>query len=280
MAQNWILGINFPEDRAALYLIIFFFGGLCFTIDYWKNKWVAYPFILLTLVFFGFHFNLNKSIFFYYTHFDIELLTKIPAEVNGIPPATGGQYWRMDNELTREKNLPVNLLQAANNPSDTLEDYIVQREEARPDLLNLYHPIHKDTISGLILFERNHFLPRKKTVEKIFQINGADEFNCLYEEAFDKPLFFRCSGTLEDMDIFKNVSLVFSAKDTVNQELNFYEAIPIVESCAIQEDGAMRFDFTLAMEHYSNAHLSAFYLWNRNKIKMKGEIKLEVYDIL
>ena len=280
LGQNWLLGINFPQDRAAIYLVIFFFGGLCFAIDYWKNKWLAYPFILLTLGFFGFHLNLNKSIFFYYEHFDIELLTKIPSQVNGIPPITGGRFWRMDNELTREENLPLNVLQAVRNPSDTLQDYLVQRTENRAGLSNLYHPIHQDMISGLVLFERNHFLPRTKTVEKNFHLNQAQEFNILYEQPIDKPMFFRCSGTLEDMDMFKKVSLIFSADDTINQERIYYQAIAMVENCAIQENGELRFDFSVAVPTYSKANKSTFYIWNADKTKLKGEIKLEVYSIL
>ncbi len=278
-AQNLCLGINFPEDRAALYLVIFFFGALCFTIDYWNNKWIAYPFIILTLVLFGFNMNLKKSIFYYFEHFDIELITKIPDQVNGIPPSTGGRFWRMDNELIREKNLPLRTFQIANNPSDTLEDYIVSTAKIRPDLLNLYHPVYKDKISGLTLFERNQFLPRKKINEVLLKINGVNEYYNLYVNTLDKPLFLRCSGVLEDMNIFKEAILVFSAEDSINRQHIYYQGIPITESCAIQESGEIFFDFTFAMNYYVEANQLKVYLWNKEKNKLKGEISLEVYII-
>jgi len=277
--QNWFLGINFPEDRAALYLVIFFFGGLCFAIDYWKNKWLAYPFILLTLVLFGSHFNFKKSIFFYYEHFDIELLTKIPNQIKGIPPSTGERRSCVDNELIREEKLPLLALQLADTPSDTLEDYIITRKEWRPDIFNLYHPIHKDKISDLILFERNVFLPRKKIKETVLQINGTNEYNNLYIEKMMKPLFLRCSGFLEDMNVFKEATLIFSAEDSINHKHIYYQGVPLTESCAIQENGKISFDFTFTMNNYIKANQVKVYFWNKKKINQKGEIKLEVYEI-
>lgn len=277
--QNWLLGVNFPEDRAALYLVIFFFGGLCFTVDFWGIKRLAYPFILLTFIMFVIHFNFKKSIFFYYEHFDIELLTKIPEKVNGIPPATGGRFWRMDNELSRVENLSLRALQDSKYPSDTLVDYIVTTEYFRPDILNLYHPVYTDEISGLTLFERNNFLERRLVEKNVINIDGNNEFFDLYKKPAVKQLFFRCTGYLEEMSMYKEAVLIYSAEDSTNQRPAFYQGVPLTESCAIQENGEIKFDFTFAMNTYPEANQVKVYLWNKRKLNHKGEIKLKVYEI-
>ena len=281
LLQNYLLGINFPEDRAAVYLVIFFLGGLCFTIDYWRIGKLAFPFILLNLVLFGFHFNLKKFIIFDYEHFDIELLTKLPDQVKGIPPSTGDpRSWAMvSDELTRLNNLPLRAMQLANLPSDTLEDYIITREQSRPDIFNLYHPIHKDEISQLTLFERNYFLSRTKIKETFLQIDGANEYNNLYNEDLGKALFLRCSGFLEEMNIHKNAILIFCAEDSISDNNIYYQVVDLTKSCFIEESGIINFDFTFAMNEYIEANQIKVYLWNNKKIKLKGGIKLEVYEI-
>lgn len=279
VGQNVIFGVNYPEDRAALYLIVFFFGGLSFAFDYWKLRWPAYPIIGITLFFFVLNFNVNKSILVDFEHFDEELLTKIPNDVFGIPPSTGGRYWGIDNELSRARNLPLRAFQEVKMPGDTLLDYIIYPEEMTTDLLNLYHPVYKDQISELTLFERNHFLRRSLIGSTLTQIDGDNEYFNLYVNKLDQPLFFRCIGKMERMNIFRDGTLIFSAEDSLSQQSLYYRSVPLNESCAVNEKGEIHFDFTFAMNQFPDANLVKVYLWNLEKKKQKGEIVLEVYAI-
>ncbi len=277
--QHWILGVDFPLNRGAIYLVVLFFSGLSFTLDHWKNKWMGYPVILLTLFFFGLHFNFKISIYYYYEHYDEALLTNIKDEVYGIPPSTGGRNHRLDHAVSREKELPLRAFQLAKYPSDTLVDYIVTYEKARPDAKNLYHVLHQDKISGLTLYERNSFLSRKKADERFVPIGGNDEYFGIYLEKLDRPLFFRCSGFLEDMTIYKETFLVFTAENGDSRQPSYYHAVSFNECSVIPEDGKVSFDFTFAVNTYAEADQVKVYLWNKESQKQQGEIKLEVYEI-
>ncbi|MCB0396899.1 MAG: hypothetical protein KDD36_09610 [Flavobacteriales bacterium] len=50
--QHFILGINFPSDRAALYLVIFFFGGLAFILDHYALRRPSYIMVGILLIYF------------------------------------------------------------------------------------------------------------------------------------------------------------------------------------------------------------------------------------
>ncbi len=276
--QNWILEVNFPEDRAALYLVIFFYGGLSFTIDYWKNEWIAYLLIALSLVFFGLHYNFNHSILAYSEHHDKELLTKIPSKIKGMPPSLEGQYYQIENEFIRSKKLHSGAFYEAPVPIDTMADYIIIRGAEYPELINLYHIIHKDKISGLDLFERNTFLLRKKIEEKTLQINGTKRYFNLYVTPMKNPLFFRCSGTIENVSIFEEIFLVFSAKNDTSSQDVFNRYFPITKYYNIDETGNINFDFTFNINYFSEANQIKVYVWNKGQIKLKGKFKLEVFD--
>ncbi|MCG8697993.1 MAG: hypothetical protein MI922_08060, partial [Bacteroidales bacterium] len=280
LLQNWILGVNFPADRGGLYLILFFFAGLCFSIDYWKNRWLAYPFIAVTLIFFGLQINLTHIMIFDYEHLDKEILAKIPKQVKGIPPCTGmHRDWAVDNEMLKVRNLPLQSFQKAITPLDTIHDFIIMRPGIRPGINDLYHPLHTDNISGLSLYKRNKFLERTMIKDSILQIDGNNEYLNLYREELTKPLFLRCSGYLEDMSIFKHAILVLSADNSKEQKNIYYHIVSLNESCVIDNNGKIKFDVTFSTRKYKDADKVTLYFWNMKKDKHKGEFGIKVYEI-
>lgn len=280
LGQHWLLGVNYPEDRAALYLVVFFLGAICFTLDYWKEKRMAYPLIAGALLIFGFQLNLATSITYPTQHYDEKLLTSIPDRVHGIPPATGSRYWFMDNEMTRKKELPLRAFQKSDQSSDTLVDYLITWREIRPDILNWYHPIYKDSISDIILFERDRFLDREKLNEKSQTIKGSKQYFGIYSDTLTQPLFIRCSGKLENIDIFKQAIMVFSTDDFKKNKDYSYVSVPLVKSAPIRDNGNLTFDFTVAINDYSPTDQLKVYLWNKEKSPMKGKIEVAWYKIL
>lgn len=280
LGQHWLLGVNYPEDRAALYLVVFFLGAICFTLDYWKEKRVTYPLIAGALVLFGFQFNLESSLTYPTQHYDEKLLTGIPDRVHGIPPAIGSRYWLMDNEMTRQKDLPLRAFQKSDKPSDTLVDYLITWKEIRPDILNWYHPLHKDSISDIILFERDRFLPREMLNKKSKTIKGSKQYFGIYSDTLTQPLFIRCSGKLENIDLFNQAIMVFSTEDFKKEKKYSYVGVPLVKSAPIRDDGNLTFDFTVAINDYSPTDKLKVYLWNKEKSPMKGIIEVAWYKIL
>ena len=280
LLQNWVLNINFPEDRAALYLVIFFFGAICFTFDYWKVKFVGYPFIVFTIGLFIYHFNFERSLFYGEEHFDKELLSKIPEEVKGIPTSTGGSMWLMEKEAIRFYKLPFYSLQQAESPNDTLQDFIVNTYTKRPDILKRYSPVYEDKISGIVLFKRKEFLPRKLTSQNTVKIQEGAMYQNLFVNHVDRASFLRCKGRLTNMSMYKEAIMMFEANDTLRNERIDYYGVSLNQNCPINDKGELFFDFTFTMYKYPKNVKIIVYLYNPKQDLYGGEMNLDVYEII
>jgi hypothetical protein len=281
LAQHYILDINFPEDRSALYLIVFFFGALPFAIDRLENKRIAVPFIAIPVVFFLVHLNFSHSVFFFYEHFDEKLLTSMEEDVNGIPPSSGGRFWNMDNELSRTNNLPSRALQEMYFPADTILDYLITTKGLLPDYVeNMYSEKYFDNISTLTLYERKQFLNRKKVNEQITAIGGINEYYTLWEAKSDKAHYIRLSGYLKDMNIFRKSLIIFNSESNDRSIIHYSNYFNLIESRPIDENGSLHFDFTIALNDFPDSTNQIVFYWNPNKFEINGEIKAEIYEIV
>lgn len=279
LAQRWVLGVNFPEDRTALYLVVFFFGALFFSIDEFTQKKGIGLFCLgFSFVFFLFNLNFSYSIAFFQEHLDEELVTLIPESVNGTPATTAGR-WNMENELTRQLDLPFRVYQGNDQESDTIVDYMIYYPERRPELTDLYKVIHQDKISGLALLERKKLLSRSKITEVSHQIVNQAEFQTFYGSAMKGPMLVRCSGELEKMTKEKDIFIVFSSQDSLSGQQYTYEVASMVRNKKINSNGKLIFDFSYAMNALDGANSFAVYLWNQKREELEGRIKLEVYTL-
>ena len=279
LVQHWLLGVNFPEDRTAIYLVIFFFGAFTLAIDeFTARKGMAFGLIGIAMVFFLWNFNFSHSIAFYEEHVDVELVKRIPKSVYKIPPTTSGR-WNMENELTRELELPFRVYQSNDQPSDTLVDYMIFYPNKRKELLPHYNVLHQDEVSGLALLERKTLLPRTRVDEVTNAIVSEAEFQTLYSSDLTDPLILRCKGKLEQLTKEKEIFIIFSSEDSLSKQRFTYEAVPIVRNKKVTDSGEMRFDFSYALNAIKGANSFAVYIWNQKMDVLQGEIKLEVYSI-
>jgi hypothetical protein len=279
LAQHYVLGINYPEDRAALFLVIFFFGALSFDLDRFNFKWLTFPLILLSIGLFLASINFNRFVLFEYEHFDEELITSVQDDFS-IPPTIGThRNWAMDNELTRNTAMPGYAFQLAPAVSDTLQDYIIINIERRPDLTAMYSPVYQDDISGLTLFERNKFLLRRKVAEINKSVAGKSKYTDLFNEETNQPYIMRIRGYLENMSIYRSAYVVFSTDDIESDSNIFYQAFPLVQSYPISLSGRLDFDFSMVLPTKPGVQKAKVYFWNRNEEEQKGNITLEIYQI-
>lgn len=280
--QNLMFDLGFPVDRMALYLVVFFFFALFYSIDsVSKSKWYGLPVAVICIILFIPQINFKYIKLYYNEHLDSELFTNIPAVVKGIPVSTGGSFWATDNEYLRINKLKFMAFQDTRLPSDTLADYIINPDEIFPELEKIYHVIHTDAISKVTLYKRNKFLNRYKAEDCQVNIFGNYEYYDLFRKPpKNNPVYFRCSGIFKDMTFYKDVKVVFSAEDTVSGKSLRYEAMYITESCAINNKREIAFDFTFAMNCYPDANIIKIYIWNPYKIYLDGNVSLEMYDIM
>jgi hypothetical protein len=165
--------------------------------------------------------------------------------------------------------------------TDTLADYMINTDEIFPELEKLYDKIHTDPISKVTLYKRNKFLNRYKRDGNHISITGSQEYYDIYRKPFrDNPLYIRCTGILKNMNFYKDVIVVLCAEDSVSGKSLRYDALHITQSCAIDNKGEIAFDFTLAMNCYSEANIMKLYIWNPYKSKLNGNLSMQIYDVL
>ncbi len=279
MLQNLVFGINYPENRAAAYFIILFYGSLAFLIDRIQAKWISFPFLAATITVFLFNINISHSMFFYYEHVDEELFTLIPDEVNGIPTATGARFWQLDEAFTKNLNYPMKAFQLADSSADTLSDYIIQLDKERPDIREVYRAIHVDEISGLTLFERNQFLPRKLDKEFSTDFNGTQSFIDLAPAFSAFPAFIRCKGVGYNVSQQSSFQIVFSVEDADTREKYSYGGVVPTSAIKVNEADEVHFDFTYTIDRFPPGSIVKSYIFNPDQLQIQGHIDLAVYRI-
>lgn len=279
MLQNLIFGINYPENRAAAYFIVLFYGSLAFLFDRITVKWISYPIIAATIGVFLLNINLSHSMFFYYEHVDDELFTLIPNEVNGIPPATGARFWQLDEEYTRHFDYPMRAFQLADSSADTLADYIIQLDKERPHIREKYQAIHVDEISGLTLFERKQFLPRIIEKEYSTDFNGTQSFFDLAPSFPAFPAFIRCYGVGYNVNQGSSFQIIFSVEDPITQEKYSYGGVVPTSAIRVTEDNEVHFDFTYTIDRFPPGAIVKSYIFNPGQLQIQGHIDLAIYRI-
>ncbi|MCB0396900.1 MAG: hypothetical protein KDD36_09615 [Flavobacteriales bacterium] len=209
-----------------------------------------------------------------------ELFTLIPEEVNGTPPTTGDGFWMVDNEMARVKGFPMRAFQNIKKANDTLYDYVLlDTGFNHVDLTRQYHPIYIDSVSGKYLLERNHFLSREKILEKNILIDGDHMYYDFYGGAIPGPVMVRFRGTLENMDIFKYVSIAIAVEDSVTHESDYLEAISIMQSSYMHPNGTIPFDVTMAVSKPPPSYIMKVFLYNEFMHPFKGNVTATIYRL-
>lgn len=277
--QNWLFSVNFPEDRSAGFLVIFFYGSLSFLLDRSKLKWVAHAFSGVLLIAFVFQANLTHTRTYYYEHFDKELISLIPEYTEGIPSSTGARFWTMDNELTKQEGYPIRTFQPSGFREDTLTDYIIQRPRLRPFIEDTYDKIHEDKISGLALYQRKSFLGRSKVFdfERSFDSNGR--YINFVSEGTKFPCFVRVTGTVKDLTMHDNFNIILVAQDSVSGEDGFFQLLNPVAHRYVEKDKELAFDYTITVKDIDEINQVEVFIQNIRNIQLAGNFRVRIYQV-
>tara|TARA_R110001592_G_scaffold325782_4_gene606320 strand:+ start:235470 stop:237236 length:1767 start_codon:yes stop_codon:yes gene_type:complete len=279
LAQHYILGVKFPEDRAAIYLPLLFFIALFIALDHWRKQWPALLIIGITGAHFVYDFNIEKSKFFYYEHFDEELISSIPESILGTPPTTGARFWKMDNERMRQANINSFAFQNTYRDIDTLHDYIISTELIRPDLPLRYTVKYQDPISKLTLFERKKFLKRELINTQVVLLDGDKEYFDFANIPLNGSMLFRITGTLFDIDDVQSFPIVVSTENHITRDIDTYDGLNFLESCTVNDKGEIHVDMSFAVGKNNTADTFKSYIWNRNHLHISGQFKVEIYRL-
>lgn len=276
---QFIFGVNYPENRAAVYLYLLFMPAFAFAVDRTKNNFIA-PFLsIVLLIVFITQANITKTKAYSHEYINFNLLKHIPDKVKGIPTACGGRQLAVSKVIYRESNQENHhFFQTSLSKADTLQDYIMCLEEDRADIQKYYRLKDKESDSRMLLYERKKFLDRKKVDQYENEFSTRDEFFNLMPKQSSKAAFIRCTGHINYIDLQHAPTIVYAQSDSADNKFNYGSFTPI-SAVKKSKDDKLFFDITFTMLDYKDADFMSLYIWNKKKQDMEGKIKIELYEI-
>ena len=184
-------GVNYPEDRAAIYLFPLAIGSLFFVFDSVRNNKYRYLYLfLLPLLFFPIHFvsSINVS---YVNGYKIEALPERFYQIistehnkNNEIPTIGGSNMRQFSWAY------INYMNGGNENSidwagypDTVSFFQILESKNYPYSLNNYDSVDYTPFSNLTLYKRKQQISKRKVEEKLIpeskNVVGNEYFNLL-----------------------------------------------------------------------------------------------------
>lgn len=297
---RYLLDVNFPEDRAAIYLFPFFVLAIAFVLDEIQiiNKNIPYAGLILFYIPIHFiaHINLSRTIFPMQEapprdFFDY-VSKQYPKNHLGYPSKVGGYAtqrlcWAYMNHQKggRQGEMLVS------NHIDTLCDFqIVSIERELPDnFLQLYAAVNEKPHNDLHLYKRK----KRLNYTKVYFSDSITNWNHSTNEYFDlikftipdsikgKPLFI---GIDAEVDVEHNpfiASLVVSQKDKNEIEIS-QEGVHFDWLRKIWREGSRDFKQGIILpEIDKESEQIVVYLWNQkgnNFLLYNGKIELFVLE--
>jgi hypothetical protein len=274
--------VHYPEDRIALYFVLFQVGSLLFLLDRFLPPGEFQPTILFALpfLFFPVQFlhRLNISYLSYYSgdnipprFYDKVYATLVPGN---FPPTVGGDRGRHFcwSYLNYRKGGKLSELFYNDYPG-FIADFQIVKSSACPRWMNYYNSIDFDKYSG------RELLQRKQSVEKVLAINYTNisthgdcsyEFYNLFEQSA-KPLVGNALCITLDLSIKSNAKpfitwIVTSVCDSANNLL-IYERVPLewMKDQWIEPGNNLK-EIMLIPEIPSKAKTIVTYIWNMDKV--------------
>ncbi len=297
---RYLLNVNFPEDRAALYLFPFFIGTIAFLLDDFivqtkKNlSFLIYPLIFFPLHFL-YHINVSTTIFPMEDNPPTSFFKEVSRSNAGYqtyPPTVGGYHmqrlcWAYLNLKHGGKMTEM----LVSNHIDTLSDFqIVNTKRQLPEnFLSKYEKINKSPINDLTLYKRSkqHNYKLVASKDSISNWNHSDdEFMNLFsfsipDSLLDKPFFVGITSTIDTHKHPFRSSIVISQKDDAGNEIT-QESFHLEWMRKMWQNQPNNFNAGMMIPVREETMKKIdVYLWNPKKnnfLISKGKIKLYVLD--
>lgn len=227
-AVRYILDVNFPEDRAAIYLFPFFIGSIGFLINDFSlfvNK--NYSLLVLPLFFFPVHFiskmNTSTTIFPMDENTPKEYFERVKnsnVTLEGYPATVGGYHmqrlcWSYLNYQSGGKQNEM----LVSNFIDTLSDFqIISTSNKLPTNFNrLYKRINPQVLNKLNLYQRIN--PVQTSI--VFSIDSLTNWNHSNQEFLDL-------ATFEVPDFLRGKSYFIGIKGTIDAHFDPFVAAIVI----------------------------------------------------
>lgn len=284
-ATRYLLDVNFPEDRAAMYLYPYFIGSLVFVGNQWWKEYgtpiVAFPVLLL----FYFPVNFVGKINVHTATFSME--ERAPQEffdviadrprIADYPVIVGGAEtqelcWFFMNYQGGAKQ---GKLHFSSHP-DTLCDFqLIDVSREKPlGFDELYDKLNVKPINNLNLYERKHKPVRVPFFSRSEITNwnhSNEEFFGFYEDTIagfvkGKPMYVGVTATLHAPARPFVASLVVSQKNAQYEELH-QEVIHLDWLRKTWDNSPNNLNHGVMLSNiHPETHFLVVYLWNQHKV--------------
>lgn len=280
LGPYYLLGINFPEDRTALYLVVAFGGAWVASLDHSRQASFAslVPALIMVLSALG-SINTSHSRIFAHEHLASGLLDAIPEQVRGIPPVTAGRFWEIAHARDRTDSSRTMAFQNAAGSEDSLYDYIIQLPQGWPASHRRYQAIQRDPISDLTLYERQPPLPRHYEKELHRSWNSSEEYQPLWSREASPPKMIRIAGKLDSLHRYSSVILAISVQDNLSGEALYWEGLKLIQKQQVNARGELHLDMTVAVPAADSGATAKVFIWNQKRQPLRGDFLLEVYGL-
>lgn len=297
---RYILDVNFPEDRAAMYLYPYFIASLIFTIGLSSSalpKTLRILIVCLPLyvpVHFLFSVNLYTASFSMEERAPQDFFDYISSQENTSEyPLTVGGYvtqelcWFYMNQQQGGKQ--GRLLYS--NHIDTLCDFQIvdQKRELPPGFLNSYKKVNAIPINNLNLYERTQTLRKEKITDTTGITNWVHNDNEFFEfiqfpipdSLRGKPLYIGVQSVLDVKSAPSYMSLTVSQKRPDQSEV-IQEPLRLdwLKKEWKDSDGAFSQSFVIPRIDEETDYL-VLYLWNQKKKEFlvhSGKVEIFVLE--
>lgn len=273
------LGVNYPEDRTAMYLYIYLAAAFLLVLDNLAAhisaaRWFSLIGFFLPMLFIA-NLSLRSSVFSSeerHSQAIFDIINKEPW--TGIfPPTVGGYrtqefcWYYMSNCAGGHQGR----LHWTNHPGLDADYQLVSTAfRFNPETYTYYDSIYRDEANGLVLFKRKRFLERKLISENEVPITNdcRDAFYNLGKYRLDslglqsKTLFVGVDMTLESEVKPFNAWLVAGADNAAGENI-VYEYIPLQWLRPAYKDPSNKIRQGTLIHHVPAEAVSlTFYLWN------------------
>jgi hypothetical protein len=220
VSMRYVLDVNYPMDRVAMYLVPLFILFISLFLS--KNKFLKYA--LLGLLFlpasFIYNLNLTTSIFSPEDRIPTSLTDQIKASIDDQSALSAEYVSHFSYAYSCRKDKKVHIAYTAENETDIFGDYHISWLGCAP--LKGYSSITEHPLSKTCFMHRNHTVSKKLIVDTLIE---ETSFNYRYFTLLKRPIDsvlrnksiqVQISGDLE----FDQPSDAFNVVQTIQNENN------------------------------------------------------------
>ena len=278
---NWVLKVNFPADRAAIYFVPFFIAVFVSWVDIFSEKLPSFKYSHFLILVFPIGLFQNASLqgtnLWKELYFSQEMYDVVAAEQKKSEQQLSVNAFHLFKWSWQYYNLNQSLNYLSFSPfPDTCSDIILARPvDIENHNLEAYEMIHQSDFNELSVFKRKNYLEKKLFYqnENDLSFEGGDEFYGIFKDSVITNqkrinLSFKMQVFSDEKPL--KTSLIIETK-RLSDEIIYYDVIPL-DLLRSEWNGNQFFIERNLLTDEEDVVLLNVYFWNFYKEEFKANI--------